>query len=63
MDSEIQDRRKKISFLKSECEALEKANRTSAKVADVLKKEVRRLEELLSAERNGGVSNKSCTRR
>lgn len=63
MDSEIRDLRKKITLLKNECEVLEKANRTSAAVADMMKKEVKRLEELLSAERNGGGSKKSGTRR
>lgn len=65
MDSEIRDLRKKISLLKNECEILEKANRTSAVVADMMRKEVKRLEELLSAERNSGASQqkKSGTRR
>lgn len=65
MDSEIRDLQKKISLLKNECDVLEKANRTSAVVADRMRKEVKRLEELLSAERNSGVGQqkKSGTRR
>jgi len=65
MDSEIRDLRKKISVLRNECEVLEKANRTSAVVADMMRKEVKRLEELLSAERNSGAGQqkKGSTRR
>lgn len=50
-DDDLRALRTRISVLKSECDILERANKTSETMAEAMRKEVKRLERLIATEK------------
>lgn len=51
-DDDLRTLRNRISVLKSECDMLERANKTSETVAEAMRREVKRLERLIANEKS-----------